>query len=145
LNQDIEMAKAVATAMASSLQSGEEDVVEDGFEKLALIGFRVPATVAEHAFQIPPETWHYALTICAFVGGIFADAGKEAGKKYLSELLTKFFHQHQPLTAIEQSAIVKSVQTQGRALGIPVIHQHALEADLQKLFDKGLPIILSDR
>jgi hypothetical protein len=126
--------KTVAEALVSRLQPGTEDVVEDGYDTLAANKFQVPEGVSEHAFQIPPEVWSYTLSICTFVGGIFADAAKDVVKKRLSKYLEDFLNKKKPLDRDQQEELLKFVETQGSKLRIPSSHRKKLEGDLRRLF-----------
>ena len=130
---DLTEAKEVAIELTKQLAPESTEAVEEGFDGLAEAEFRVPSSVPQHAFHIPPETWTYAQSLAVFVGGIFADAAKDVLKKKLAQILSKLLKRREKVEKEEREVIIKAAETEGKRLRIPKEHRQRLASDLQKL------------
>ena len=126
-------AKQVTIELTRELAPESTEAVEEGFDDLAKAGFRVPSSVRQHAFHIPPETWTYAQSLAVFVGGIFADAAKDVLKKKLAQTLSKLLKKGQRVEKEEREAVVKAAEVEGKRRRIPEAHRKRLASDLHKL------------
>ena len=138
---DMNTAKRVSLLLIGELDSNDVDAVEDGFDSLAASGFRVPKNIPQHAFQIPPEVWSYSQTIAVFVGGIFAGAIKDVLKDRVAKLLERLLERDRPLNRDEGEELIRAVESEGKALGIPDRHRKRLEDDFKVVLkmDRNTP------
>ena len=133
MSGDMKTAKQVAVLLISEIDPDDVDAVEDGFDSLAANDFKVPDSIPQHAFHIPPEVWSYSQSVAVFIGGIFAGAIKDVLKARLAKLLTRLLEKRHPLTEQEGEELVKAVDTEGTKLSLPKEHRDRLKGDLGKV------------
>jgi|HubBroStandDraft_6_1064221.scaffolds.fasta_scaffold36000_1 hypothetical protein len=136
-NPDTGVAKAIAIQLTRDFCPESLDSVEEGFDSLAAAGFKVPRSVPQHAFHIPPETWSYAQSLAVFVGGICAGAVKDVLKAQLAKTLEKFLGHPTVVNEKEAESLIHAIDKQCKALRIPQEHREKLEDDFRRLLKQG--------